>query len=101
MDFKDVVVFNKKGYSAGKIVVPRNAIKGLTSSIEMDYSSKENRETAIIHIDVEAALNLGFDTKEINLSQKVVPVPLTDSFSAVLGLLQGSAAANVLFGDSK
>lgn len=101
MDFKNVLIFHKKGYNSGKVVLPKEAVKGITTKIEKDYSTNQEKETVILHIDVPVALALGVDPHQINLGQKVVGIEVVEEFKVALMMLQDTPAFNALFGGSK
>lgn len=97
IDFKDVITFKLK--DGGRIAIPRTAILSLKSKTERDYSggTAKDVEVTCLFVEIATAELLGVNTKDVGRYDKGVFVVVQDKFEIALSIMQGKAAAEILF----
>lgn len=98
IDWNDTIVitfFKDKN----KLVVPKSAIRSLGTQRKRDYSKPNNDEyeVTVLIVDSEWAYNAGMDFARVSARQDHISLEVDMDLKAVLGLLRGDKAAEVLF----
>lgn len=103
MDFKDVLIFTKKD-DKGKLVLPKSAILCVDTHMAKNWSKDNSPQEEITRllIEVEYAVSVHLQARHTVFQGQVGHwIEVVEPLPIVLGMLQGSKAVDILFGDAK
>lgn len=103
IDWKEVIVIKIYG-DKGKWVIPKSAILGLDVHSKSSWAtgSKQDEQIVRVLLDVEfVKLQTEGLSDGLKVNQKGCWVDTQEELQIILGILQGSKAASVLFGENK